>query len=95
MPKKDGTLRLCVDFWSLHQITKKNHYQLLLISEAIDHLLGAQYFTKLDTREAYHRLRIAPRDEWKTAFRTCYGQYKYTVIPFGRVNTPAAFQGHI
>ncbi len=70
LPKKDGTLRLCVDFRGLNQVTKKNRYPLPLISEAIDCLSGTRYFTKLDIREAYHRLWIAPGDKWKTAFRT-------------------------
>jgi hypothetical protein len=63
VPKKDGTLRLCVDFRGLNQITKKNRYPLPLISEAIDRLSGARYVTKLDTREAYFRLQISPGDE--------------------------------
>jgi hypothetical protein len=61
--KEDGTLRLYVDFRGLNQITKKNQYPLPLISEAIDRLLGARYFTKLDIREAYHRLGIALGNE--------------------------------
>ncbi len=94
-PKKDGTLRLRVDFRGLNQITKKNRYPLPLISEVIDRLSGACYFTKLNIREAYHRLRIASGDEWKTALCTRYGHYEYTVVVFGLVNAPAAFQGHI
>jgi hypothetical protein len=95
MPKKDGILQLCVDFRGLNQITKKNQYPLLLINEAINRLAGARYCTKLDIREAYHRLRLAPGDTWKTAFCMRYGHYEYTVILFGLVNAPAAFQGHI
>jgi hypothetical protein len=79
-----------VDFHSLIQITKKNYYPLPLISEAIDRLSGDHYFTKLDFREAYHRLQIASGDEWKTAFCTRYGYYVYTVVPFSLVTTLAA-----
>jgi hypothetical protein len=53
-------LRLCVDFRGLNQMTKKNRYILLLITEAINRLLVASYFTKLVIREASHRLKIAP-----------------------------------
>jgi hypothetical protein len=95
VPKKDGTLRLCVDFRGLNQITKKNCYPLPLISKSIDRLAGAAYFTKLDIREAYHRLRIASGNELKTAFRTRYGHYEYTVVPFGLLNVPAVLLGHI
>ncbi len=95
VPKNDGTLRLCVDFRGLNQITKKNCCPLPLISEAIDRLLGARYFTKLEICEAYHRLQIAPGDEWKTAFCTRYSHYEYTVVTLGLVNASTAFQGHI
>jgi hypothetical protein len=94
VPKKDSTLRLCIDFRGLNQITKKNRYPRSLISEAIDSLLGARYFTKLNSHEAYHRLWIVPGDKWKTAFYTRYGHYEYTIILFGLVNAPAAFHGH-
>jgi hypothetical protein len=80
VPKKHGTLWLCVDFQGFNQIMKKSQYPLPLISEAIDQLSGAHYYTKLDICEAYHRLQIAPGDEWETAFHTRYGHYKYTLI---------------
>ena len=95
IPKKDGTLRLCVDYRGLNAITIKNRYPLPLISETLDRLSGAKIFTQLDLRDAYHRIRIKKGDEWKTAFRTRYGHYEYQVMPFGLANAPATFQAYI
>jgi len=91
VPKSDGSIRLCVDFRSLNAVTIKNRYPLPLISEILDRLSHAKRFTKLDLRDAYHRMRIKEGDEWKTAFRTRYGHYEYMVIPFGLSNAPATF----
>ena len=90
--KKDGSLRLCVDYRGLNAITLKNRYPLPLISETLDRLREAKLFTALDLRGAYNLLRIAPGDEWKTAFRTRYGLFECMVVPFGLTNAPAAFQ---
>jgi len=71
--KKDGSLRLCVDFRGLNKITKKDRYPLPLISDLLDSPSRAKIYSKIDLRHAYHLVRIAPGDEWKTAFRTRYG----------------------
>lgn len=95
VPKKDGGLRLCVDYRGLNNLTKKNRYPLPLISETLDRLVGAKVFTKIDLKDAYYRLRIREGDEWKTAFRTRYGHFEYLVMPFGLANAPATFQAYI
>lgn len=95
VPKKNGKLRLCVDYRALNRITRKDKAPLPLIHEILDRLQGAVVFTKLDLKDAYHRLRIREGDEWKTAFRCRYGHFEYNVMPFGLVNAPATFQEYI
>ena len=90
--KKDGKLRLCVDYRALNEITKKDRHPLPLISEALDRLAGAKYFTKLDIKDAYPNFRIKEGDEYKTAFSTKLGTYEYRVMPFRLCNAPAAIQ---
>lgn len=94
-PKKDGGLRPCIDFRKLNEITKKNRYPLPRIDELQDRLLGAKYFTLIDVRDAYYRVRMKEGEEWKTAFRTRWGLFEYTVMPFGLTNAPATFQALI
>ncbi|KIK72617.1 hypothetical protein PAXRUDRAFT_21777 [Paxillus rubicundulus Ve08.2h10] len=93
--KKDGSLRLCVDFRGLNKITKKDRYPLPLISNLLDSPSRGKVYTKVDLRHAYHLIRIAPGDKWKTAFHTRYGSYEWLVMPFGLTNTPVAFQRFI
>ena len=93
--KSDGSLRLCVDYRGLNNLTIKNRYPLPLIGESLDRLGRAKRFTQLDLTSAYHRMRIREGDEWKTAFRTRYGHFEYQVMPFGLTNAPASFQGYI
>jgi hypothetical protein len=93
--KKDGSLRLCIDYRGLNDITVKDRCPLPLISETLDRLSGAQVFTALDLKDAYYRIPIKRGDEWKTAFRTRYGHFEYLVMPFGLTNAPATFQAYI
>jgi hypothetical protein len=87
--KKDGTQLMCVDYRSLNEVTIKNKYPLLRIEDLFDQMKGASVFSKIDLRSGYHQLKIRESDIPKTAFRTRYGLYEYTVMSFGLTNAPA------
>ena len=90
--KHDGSLRFCIDYRKLNSLTRKDQYPLPLIEETLARLSKARIFTKLDIRQAFHRIRIHPDSEELTTFRTRYGAYKCKVMPFGLTNGPATYQ---
>jgi hypothetical protein len=90
--KKDGKLQPCQDYWYLNDWTVKNSYPLPLISEIMDKLKGAKYFTKLDMHWGYNNVQIRKGDEWKAAFKTNKGLFEPTVMFFGMYNSLATFQ---
>ena len=89
--KKDGTLRLGVDYRQLNKMTVKNKYLLPRIDDLFDQLKGASVFSKIDLRSKYHQLRIKDVDMNKTTFRTQYGHYEFLVMLFGLTNASTIF----
>lgn len=89
--KKDGTLRMCVDYRALNNQTIKNRYALPLPEDLFDKVQGAKYFSKLDLNSGFNQIRVADGDIHKTAFRTQFGHFEYTVLPMGLCNAPATF----
>ncbi|KAC9475838.1 hypothetical protein E3N88_45765 [Mikania micrantha] len=89
--KKDGTLRMCIDYRELNKVTIKNRYPLPMIDDLFDQLQGVSYFTNINLRSGYHQLRFRDEDVPKTIFRTRYRHYEFMVLPFGLTNVPAVF----
>ena len=89
--KKDKTLRLCIDYQQLNRVMIKNRYPLPRIDDLFDQLTGARVYSKIDLHTGYHQLRVREADIAKTTFRTRYGHFEFTVMPFGLMNVPATF----
>ena len=89
--KKDSSLKFYINYRGLNLIIIKNRYPLLLITEIIDRIIKAKYFSKINLKDIYYYLRIKVGDEWKTAFRTYYRYYEFMVIPIGLTNALITF----
>ena len=93
--KKDGRLRMCVDYRALNSITIRNSAPLPRIDDLFDQLHGAAFFTSLDLTSGYHQIRLPADDQHKTAFKTPQGLFQYRVLPFGLANAPSVFQSYM
>ncbi|GBG84576.1 hypothetical protein CBR_g38857 [Chara braunii] len=92
VPKKGGTLRMCIDYRGLNAITVKNAEPLPRIDDLLDRVQGCKYYSKIDLKSGYHQIAIRPEDQQKTTFQTRYGLYEFVVMPFGLCNAPGTFQ---
>jgi hypothetical protein len=90
--KKDGSMRMCIDYRALNNVTKRNTCPLPRIDECLERLGGARFFSSIDLRSGYHQVRIREEDIPKTAFNTRYGSFEWLVLSFGLTNSPPTFQ---
>ncbi|GJS54128.1 putative reverse transcriptase domain-containing protein [Tanacetum coccineum] len=84
--KKDGSFRMCIDYRELNKLNITNRYPLPRIDDLFNQLQGSQYFSKINLRSRYHQLIVHEDDIPKTAFRTRYGHFEFTIMPFGLTN---------
>jgi len=93
--KKDGSMRLCIDYRQLNKVMIKNRYPLPRIDDLMDQLVGARVFSQIDLRSGYHQIKVKDEDMQKTAFRTRYGHYEYSVMAFGVTNASGVFMDYM
>ena len=92
VPKKDGSVRFCIDYRKVNAVTRRDAYPLPRIDDTLDTLAGAKWFSTLDLVSGYWQVELEEQDKEKTAFCTQDGLFEFNVLPFGLCNGPATFQ---
>ena len=90
--KRDGSTRQCIDYRRLNEVTRKDAYPLPRVSDCLDSICGAKYFSTLDLQTGYWQIEVAEEDKPKTAFVTRDGLFEYQTMPFGLCNGTSSFQ---
>jgi hypothetical protein len=92
VPKKEGKIRVCVDFWNLNKASPKDDFPLPHIDVLVDNAARSSTYSFMDGFSGYNQIKMAPEDKAKTTFVTPWGTYCYKVMPFGLKNTGATYQ---
>ena len=92
VPKPDGSIRFCVDYWKLNQVSKKDRYPLPQAADLHHGMVGAKVFSTIDLKSVFHQINVDPKDREKTAFICHKGLFEFVRMPFGLANGPSHFQ---
>ena len=92
VPKKNGTLRICIDYRKLNAVTRPDPFPIPRIDDLLDGMSSAKFIATLDLARGYWQVPMDPASREKTAFSTDFGKYEFRVMQFGLVGAPAIFQ---